>query len=131
MIGWALVLPALKVRLPLERLVALMWADAREGRTRDVVGERQIIRLASVSHRAITAGRRDNCLERSLIAYRHLAARNAHPLLVIGARTGPGGLEGHVWVTVDGKPVHDEPEEIATYVPLTAFGPRGRRNSTG
>ena len=131
MVGWALVLPVLKVRMPLERLVAVMWTDARHERDRDVAGERQVVRLASMSHRAITVGRRDNCLERSLIAYRHLAARNAGPLLVLGARTGPGGMEGHVWVTVDGEPVHDAPEEIATYVPLTAFGVRGHRNAVG
>jgi hypothetical protein len=127
MVGWAVVLPALKARMPLERLVALMWTDARSGRTdRDPVRVGQVARLAQLSHRAVTAGHRDNCLERSLIAYRHLAAGNAAPLLVVGARPGSAGVEGHVWVTVDGRPVHDLPEEIATYEPLTVFGAGGR-----
>lgn len=125
MLAWAVVLPVLKARMPLERLVALMWTDAGAP-GRDPARERQVVRLARMCHRAITAGRRDNCLERSLIAYRHLAARNAAPLLVVGARPGSAGVEGHVWVTVDGTPVHDRPDEIATYVPLTAFGTGGR-----
>lgn len=127
MLGWAVVLPALKARMPLERLVALMWTDARTGAPRrDPARERQVVRLAELSHRAVSGGRRDNCLERSLIAYRHLASRNAAPLLVVGARPGSAGVEGHVWVTVDGNPVHDQPEEIATYEPLTVFGAGGR-----
>lgn len=132
MMGWALVLPVLKARMPLERLVALMWTDARRGRSeRDPVRERQVVRLADLSHRALTGGRRDNCLERSLIAYRHLAAGNAAPLLVVGARPGSSGVEGHVWVTLDGRPVHDLPEEIATYEPLTVFGAGGRALPVG
>jgi hypothetical protein len=132
MLGWAVVLPVLKARMPLERLVALMWADARDGRSdRNPDRERQVVRLAELSHRAVTAGHRDNCLERSLIAYRHLAARNAAPLLVVGARPGSAGVEGHVWVTVDGRPVHDMPEEIATYEPLTVFGAGGRSHPVG
>ena len=132
MLGWAVVLPVLKARMPLERLVALMWTEARGAQPgRDLAQEHQVARLARMSHRAITAGRRDNCLERSLIAYRHLAARNADPRLVVGARAGSAGIEGHTWVTVDGEPVHDLPEEIATYVPITVFGAGGRSLPVG
>jgi hypothetical protein len=132
MLGWALILPILKVRMPMERLVALMWTDARgDLQHRDPAGERQVARLSRISHLAITAGRRDNCLERSLIAYRHLAARNAGPLLVVGVRAGRQGTEGHVWVTVDGEPVHDQAADVATYQPLTVFGAHGRPQPVG
>jgi Transglutaminase-like superfamily len=132
MLGWALVLPIVKSRVPLERLAALMWTDSPGGLVRDPERERQVARVATLSHRVLTGGRRDNCLERSLLAYRHLSAVNAAPVLVVGARSGrQGGVEGHVWVIVDGEPVHDRPAEIATYVPVTAFGARGRRKRIG
>jgi hypothetical protein len=132
MLGWAVVLPVLKARMPLERLVALMWTEPGSAQPdRDPVRAHQVARLSRISHRAVTAGRRDNCLERSLIAYRHLSAQNADPRLVVGARTGTAGIEGHTWVTVDGEPVHDDPQEIATYVPVTVFGAGGRSLPVG
>jgi hypothetical protein len=132
MLAWALVLPALKARVSLKRLVALMWVDARRPEERGGAStELQVARLSKLAHRLSSAGRRDNCLERSLIAYRQLSARNLDPLLVVGTRSGPDGVEGHVWVTVDGRPLHDEATAVATFVPLTAFGAGGRRQPVG
>jgi hypothetical protein len=130
MLGWAAVLPVLTARVPLERLVRLMWVDAPGGRRRDAVRERHVRRLSRMAARAVRPGRPDNCLVRSLLAYRQLAAGAADPVLVVGARTADGGVEGHVWVLVDGEPVHDSAEEVATYTPLTVFS-AGRPHPVG
>jgi hypothetical protein len=124
------VLPALKTWLPLERLVRLMWVDAPQGRRRNPDRERRVRRLSRLAAGPVRPGRQSNCLERSLIAYRHLAAASADPVLVIGMRPGANGTEGHAWVLLDGRPVHDSPEEIATYTPVTVFR-GGRRQPVG
>ena len=125
MLGWALVLPVLKTVAPLRTLVRVMSTGGGR-RARYTEAERRIGSLARFSHRAAGAGRRDNCLERSLIAYRYLCAANADPVLVVGARDGPSGVEGHVWITVDGEPMQDNGEEIRQYAPVTAFDADGR-----
>jgi hypothetical protein len=132
MLAWAVILPALTRRLSLDRLAAVMWSAARGDARREPARERRVALLTRASHRAVTGGRRDNCLERSLLAYRHLSAVNARPVLLVGARSAADGtVEGHAWVTVDGKPVHDRPEDLATYVPLAAFGVHGHRQPVG
>lgn len=125
MLGWALILPVLKVAVSLEKLVQLMAIDGSRSQ-RNLEAERRIGRLARLAHRTAGAGRRDNCLERSLIAYRYLSAANADPVLVVGASRGGTGIEGHVWLLVDGEPIADSSDEIRRYVPLTAFGSGGR-----
>lgn len=125
MLGWALVLPVLKRALPLEQLVRLL-AGRHRAAAREPATERTIITLARSVHRAVGLGRRDNCLERSLIAFRYLSAVHADPVLVVGARTGETGLEGHVWLTVDGSPVHDSAPKVDRYVPVTVFCADGR-----
>jgi hypothetical protein len=47
----------------------------------------------------------DNCLERSLVAYRFLGRAGASPQLVIGVARDERGVRGHAWVTVDGRPI--------------------------
>jgi hypothetical protein len=130
MLGWALVLPVLKSVLPLERLVRIMATDGRPG-ARDLRTERTIGTLARLTHRIVGVGRRDNCLERSLIAYRYLSATNADPRLVVGACRGETGIEGHVWLLVDGAPVHDTWEGIGRFAPVTAFRADGSTDAVG
>jgi hypothetical protein len=124
MIAWALALPVLKVALPLRRLVVLM-AVAGAPAARDAEAERAIATLARLTHRAVGLGRRDNCLERSLLAYRYLASANADPVLVVGTCVGSRAVEGHVWLTVDGRPVHDESAAVARFTPVIAFDATG------
>ena len=120
MAGWRLALPVLKWMLPLPRLAALMWAGT-ERRVRDTAREQQITTLA----RGLS-GRRggrtfDNCLERSLVAYRFLSRVGAEPHLVIGvSRDTP--IRGHAWVRLDGEPLGDRVDEFEE---VTAFGPEG------
>jgi hypothetical protein len=124
MAGWAPLLPILKFALPLPRLVRLLAAKPRRS-DRDVEAERRIARLAAVVYRSRGVGVRDNCLERSLVAYRFLGRANAHPELVVGMRTDEGGVIGHVWVTVDGKAVHDPPGRLAKMSQMMSFDAAG------
>ena len=128
MLGWGLVLRVLKRVVPLERLVRVVAIEPRHG-PRDLGAERRIGRLARLAHRGSSVKRRDNCLERSLVAYRYLTAANAAPVLVVGARAGDAGIEGHVWLTVDGEPIHDAQAALDLYTPVMTFGADGRARS--
>jgi hypothetical protein len=121
MTSWALVLPVLKYTLPLPRLVRFVAATGT-GRRRAQL-EKKITNLSRVLYRASPLVR-DNCLERSLVAYRFLGRANARPELVVAM-----GEErvGHVWVTLDGQPVHDQPASVAKLVPMIVFGADGQR----
>jgi len=117
--GWLCVLPLLKRRLPLPRLVRLMWLRPR-GTTRDRIRERRTIRAVARLSR-VSGG---NCLERSLVLYRYLARANADPRLVVGMAR-PDEYLGHVWVTVDGRPLLETTETLASYTEVVGFGRGG------
>ena len=127
MAAWALALPVLKRVVRLETLARLMWAD--RGRT---AARRDVAKIAQVSR--LLARRRppqsyDRCYERSLLAYRFLSQRGADPRLVVALRKGDlGGMAGHAWVTVGGRPV-DEPDLHEDYEPLVVFGRGGKREA--
>ena len=127
MLGWRIVLPVLKRAIPLRSLVRLMWSDARlpAGVSREAV-----VRLAGVVYKPDPAGTRGNCLERSLLVYRYLAQACSDPTLVVGVDPSDGGVRGHAWVLVDGRPVHDSAEFLARQTPLVSFGAGGRRIAT-
>ena len=121
MVGWRLVLPVLKRTLPLPRLARLMWAPA-SSRARDPGREEQIATLArGLSGRRRDGSRFDNCLERSLVAYRFLSRAGAEPELVVGV-TRDEPVRGHAWVRLDGEPVGDSVDEFEE---MTAFGRDG------
>jgi hypothetical protein len=124
MFAWAAALPLLKFALPLPRLVRLL-SDRREGARRRE-REARVAELASLLYRSSRAGLRDNCLERSLVTYRYLGRLGANPSLVVAVAKSNRSVIGHVWVSVDGTPVHDAPEFVARYVPILHFDPNGR-----
>ena len=67
-----------------------------------------------------------NCLERGLIAYRYLGAAGASPTLVVGLGRGErGGIIGHAWVLLDGRPAGESESAIAEYTPVFSFAPDG------
>ena len=70
-----------------------------------------------------------NCLERSLVVYRWLAEAGEEPELVVGVRRSPRGVEGHVWVTVDGTPLGEEPEDLAGFAQIVTFDASGRQRT--
>jgi hypothetical protein len=123
MTGWALALPFLKHAMPLPRLARLMWRNGRGSVTASET--ERVARLARMATRLRPLPGRDNCLERSLIAYRYLSALDADPRLVVAARSADGDLDGHVWVTVRGTPVLGE--DVSPFTPLFELGREGMR----
>jgi Transglutaminase-like superfamily len=122
-VGWMYTLPLLKRVLPLPRLVHLMWRPARASE-RDL--ERELRTAHLVRRLCRTSG--GNCLERSLILYRYLARANADPRLVVGMGK-PDEFLGHVWVTVDGRPLLDSPETLRGYTEVVRFGDDGAQEA--
>jgi hypothetical protein len=111
-------LPLLKRLLPLPTLVRLMWRPARASQRQSVEHIESIVgRLGRVSG--------DNCLTRSLIAYRLLSRAGAEPMLVMGF-ANEGELVGHTWVNVLGRPLFENPESLARYTAVVSFGANGR-----
>ena len=123
--AWALVLPVAKRVVPLRRLVALMASEPKRAE-RDPELEWRIARMARLVYRGRRPTFRDNCLERSLVTYRYLTRLNADPRLVVGMGKRDEVI-GHVWVLVDGKPVHDDEASLRDLVPVVDFGPDGQR----
>ena len=71
-----------------------------------------------------------NCLERSLGAYRLLCRAGASPALVVGMRRGSRtGVDGHVWVVVDGRPLAEDETFLAGFGRVLAFDASGRQMS--
>lgn len=125
---WAAALRVLKQVVPLETLVRMMHRKPRSG-ARSPAFER---RLEDYLGRAERFPFRPpaNCLERSLGAYRMLCAANAAPQLVVGFRTSPERrVEGHVWVTVDGRPVAEHPENVGAFTAIVTFDADARRRA--
>jgi hypothetical protein len=120
MAGWRLVLPVLKGRRPMTRLVQLMWKGER---ARPVTPEREarIAELARIVYRSEHASRQGNCLERSLVLYRYLSAAGADPQLVVGLRSGGEAVRGHAWVTVRGEPVEEPPQSLEGLTRVVSF----------
>lgn len=131
MLAWSFSLPLLKRALPLPRLVGLMHSDTQAD-LRDGRREERIAALSEWVFRSRPRRSRDNCLDRALVAYRYLGGAGAEPTIVVGvARDSTAGIAGHVWVTVDGDPIHDDLATLADFATLTAFGADGRPVSTG
>lgn len=86
--------------------------------------ERDVQRIVALSQTVTSrATRRPEtmCLVRSLVAYRYLARAGVQPELHVGFERSVGGLRGHAWVMVNGTPVTDGPDAIASFVPSMAF----------
>jgi hypothetical protein len=129
MLAWSAFLPILKRTVPLPRLVSLMQVAPR-GDTRDPIREAKVADLAAWVFKSRPRSGRDNCLERSLVAYRFLGRLNAQPELVVGLASGDCGVVGHAWTVVDGQPVHDSPLALEPYASLIVFGSDGGRSES-
>jgi hypothetical protein len=126
----AALLRVLKRFVPLEGLVRLMNRKPSPGRRWTGLPE-------ELERYMCTAGRfpwraPGNCLERSLGAYRLLCEAAAEPELVIGVRRPTDStVGGHVWVTVAGRPIAEQAEHLAGFVPIVTFDASGRRHTRG
>lgn len=127
MLAWWIALPLLKRTTPLPRLVRFAQLDPRRT-ARDPAREEKVAALAEWLFKARPRATRDNCLERSLVTYRFLGRLNAAPELVVGLGVTEDATVGHVWVTVDGRPVHDQQESLDPYESVAVFTSDGRRS---
>lgn len=125
MTGWSLVLPLLKYALSVEKLVHLMAHPRREPGEVRVDETSRILQVAWWASRVQAWRFPSNCLERSLVAYRFLGRAGADPQLVMGIRRGPLGIEGHVWVELDNRPVLESSETVEEFDPVLVFGASG------
>ena len=125
MLIWRLALPLLKRTVPIRRLVRVM-RTRRPARGRLPGSTERIAALAALVCRPRLLGSEDNCLERSLLAYRYLSAIGARPELVVGVRRERGSTTGHAWVALGGKPVVEPPDSVTGFVELMKFTGEGR-----
>jgi hypothetical protein len=89
----------LKRVVPLPRLAKRAWQQPRQ--PRDRVAERHVI--AAVTRLRQWVGRDADCLQSSLLLYRELSRLGADPVLAVGFRRQVNRLEGHAWVSIDGR----------------------------
>jgi hypothetical protein len=126
LLAWAAALPILKRTRSVTRLVALMTPATSQRSNARI--ERNAITLSRWIYRAPIVP--DNCLERSLLAYRYLVRDKREHRLYLGIRADEGGYPGHAWLTVDGVPVHEPDKSLEAYVPLVVFDGNGKVVST-
>ncbi len=125
---WAAILRVLKHGVPLATLVRL--ARRAPGGTRKDEGLQSRLGNYLESRGRFPFRPPANCLERSLGAYRLLCEANANPSLVVGVRRAPQGIEGHVWVTTEGRAWAERDEDLATYATIVTFDANGRQLTT-
>jgi Transglutaminase-like superfamily len=125
---WAAIVRPLKHVMPLPTLVRL--ARPRPGQSAPAHRESVERRLAGYlsQHGRFPARPPSNCLERSLAAYRLLCRVGADVRLAVGVRPREGAVDGHVWVTLDGRPFA-EASDVSTYALVVAFDSQGRREA--
>ncbi len=125
MLAWRPVLSILKHRLPLPSLVQLV-RPRRGGGPRSPRREHEVISLVRRLYPS-PSGSDGHCLVRGLIVYRYLPLAHPEPELVVGVRSQDGETTGHVWVTLDGRPLAEPPLVEAEYVPMLKFAADGRQ----
>ena len=122
MLVWRLLISTLKHVVPIRRLVAIAGSGtpARAAAAR-FPPQARIFELARLACRPRLIRSQDNCLDRSLIAYRYLRAVGATPCLVIGLGRDADGVRGHAWLMLDGEEVgephttHEEFKELVRF----------------
>jgi hypothetical protein len=130
MVGWRLVVPVLKRLLPLPRLARLTWAGTARA-PRDRTREERVMALAQAVSGPHGSRVLDNCLDRSLIAYRFLSKAGAEPELVVGVARDDDGVRGHTWIRIDGAPFKEPANSLEGFEELTAFGAYGQVIASG
>ncbi len=125
---WAVVVRPLKHIVPLRTLVHLLHRSP--GRLSDATRVRREVESFLRQSGRLPRRPPANCLERSLGAYRLLCRAGASPALVVGMRRGSRtGVDGHVWVVVDGRPLAEDETFLAGFGRVLAFDASGRQMS--
>ena len=125
---WAAMLRGLKQVVPIATLVRIARVSPRRHPT---AGLRQRVESYLERKGRFPFRPPSNCLERSLGAYRLLCRGGAKPELVVGVRHSPErGVEGHVWVTIEGHVLGETDADIAGFTPIVIFDSQGRQTSS-
>lgn len=122
LLPWFLAFGVLKRRVALPTLVRWAWRRPRDGPRADPS------RIASLVLRTgAIAGTPDrDCLQRSLLLYRELAAGGLQPVLAVGLERMSGRLTGHAWVSLDGTALAEPDCDPARFETVVRFGEGGR-----
>ena len=71
------------------------------------------------------------CLRRSLIRYHFLRQAGQPVQIVFGARiksqTEGGGVGGHAWITLNGQPYHENPQDYANFAQMYVYPEDGSK----
>jgi hypothetical protein len=126
MLMWRLLVSTLKHVVPIRRLVTIA-SGSKPGvaAAGTLPSPNRIVELARLACRPRLIRSQDNCLDRSLIAYRYLRAAGASPSLVIGFGRDGGAVRGHAWLPIGGNEVgepHRTREDFKELVRFTADG---------
>jgi len=126
---WALVLRPLKHVAPFSTLLRLVHVSGRRQRSLEFEQNLEAYMMAA---RRFPARAPANCLERSLAAYRLLCVAGSRPEVLVGVRRGPvTGVEGHVWVTLDGRALAERQDFLDTFAVIVSYDADGRQKSVG
>lgn len=67
------------------------------------------------------------CLRRSLLRYYFLHQAGAPVQIIFGARFKDthegGGIGGHAWLTLNGRPYYENPQDYSGFVPMYVYPP--------
>jgi len=116
-----LILGVAKHVIPLRTLARWSWRRPRRGAKSDVaIIASQVLGVGSL----LGLPDRD-CLQRSLLLYRELAAAGWSPELVVGFATGSGTLKGHAWVRHHGDVLTEPASGLSGFDATLVFGAGG------
>lgn len=122
LVGWHWALAAAKHVVPLEHLVRSMWRRARPARVAD--DRDRMIGLINRAGRLAGTPDRD-CLQRSLLVGRALAACGEAPAMTVGFRRLDGRVVGHAWVVTASGVVGEDAAALAEFVPAMVIDTSG------
>lgn len=101
----------------------MAWRDPANHTRDQELEARTIAEATKLRHLLDRTDRR--CLPRSLALYRALSRAGASPQLWIGFRKVAGRVDGHAWITVDGRPVGEAEALMPSLTPTCGFGVKG------
>jgi len=124
--AWAASLRILKHLVPFETLVHFVHTNPRRERSTEF---EQRLEAYMVSNRRFPRRAPGNCLERSLGAYRLLCAAGSRPDVVVGVRRRTEGarVEGHVWLTIEGRPIAERSDFLETFSIVVTYDAQGQQ----
>lgn len=113
MLAWKQTLAVLKRVVPFRTLV-------RVAQPRRVAAAEDAEERARIEYIVARLGGDDDCVERSLVAYRFLARAGSTPKLFLGFDHGTP-RRGHAWVEVDDGPIVESRAALQPFVPVAEF----------